>query len=369
MSKIQGELTPVIIYSRRTIAEIRNCIRKNYGQIKYELPFINAVAVEIPSEKRQNIASNRMIRMISDDVAVSKTPIDAIKQDLTSGCSACSFYSSRGEGVGIAIIDTGVAPHYDLLKPKNRIVAFRDFINHQEQPYDDDGHGTHVSGIALGNGYSSHKYIGTAPCAHLIAIKALDNLGNGTASDILAALQWVVDNRKRYNIKVVNLSLGITAETDGSEDPLTKGAEAAVRKGLTVIAAAGNNGPNKCTINAPGISPHVITVGAAEFPPAVARFSSRGPTQNGYAKPDMVAPGVDITSLSNTNPKGYATQSGTSMAAPVVSGVAACLYAAVPSLTPMQVKNILLQKCLPIKDEGRFAQGHGFLNYEIFLDN
>lgn len=368
MSELKGSLTPVIIYSKHTIEEIRSCIVKNYGRIKYELPFINAVAVEIPTENRKKIANNKMISMISDDVAVSKTPIYTTKQAITQGHSASTFYSTRGEGVGIAVIDTGVSPHYDLVKPTNRIVAFKDFIGDKEIPYDDDGHGTHVAGIALGNGYSSRKYIGTAPSANLIAIKALDDMGNGIASDILAAMQWAITNRKRYNIKVINLSLGITAE-NGVDDPLVKGAEAAVRRGLTVVVAAGNNGPDKCTINSPGISPYVITVGAANFPASVAKFSSRGPTYLGYTKPDLVAPGVDITSLSSKNPKEYAVQSGTSMATPVVSGVAACLYSSMPYLTPHQVKAILLKKCLPIKKENRYAQGYGFLNYETFLDN
>lgn len=369
MSEHKGDLTPVIIYSRRTIDEIRNCIIKNYGYIKYELPFINAVAVEIPAENRDKIACNRMIQTIYDDVAVSKTPIYSIKQDVAEGKSASSFSSSRGQGIGIAIIDTGVAPHYDLLKPVNRIAAFKDFINNREIPYDDDGHGTHVAGIALGNGYSSQKYIGTAPSAHLVAVKALDDMGNGSASDILAALQWVISNRKRYNIRVINLSLGISADHSGNDDPLVKGAIAAVRRGLTVVVAAGNNGPARCTINSPGISPYVITVGAAGFPPCVAKFSSRGPTPSGYSKPDLIAPGVDITSLSNKNPKGYLVQSGTSMATPIVSGVAACLYSSMPHLTPQQVKSILLKKCLPIKKETRESQGYGLLNYEIFLNS
>ncbi|WP_051280539.1 S8 family peptidase [Anaerovorax odorimutans] len=369
MSENETNFTSVIIYSNRTISEIKDCIAKYYGHIKYELPFINAVAVEIPQENRKNIAHNKMISRIYDDVAVSKTPIYKLKQDISQGNSASTFYSSRGKGVGIAIIDTGVAPHYDLIKPINRIIAFKDFIGKKEIPYDDDGHGTHVAGIALGNGYSSRKYIGTSPCANLIAVKALDDMGNGTASDILAGLQWVINNRKRYNIKVINLSLGITVDENCEDDPLVKGAEAAVKHGITVIAAAGNNGPEKCTINSPGISPYVITVGATGFPPAVAKFSSKGPTHAGYIKPDLVAPGVDITSLSNKNPKGYAVQSGTSMATPIVSGVAACLYSSMPYLKPHEVKKILMKKCLPLKKESRNSQGHGLLNYEIFLNN
>lgn len=377
-----GEMTPVIIYSKHTIHEIRDCILENYGQIKYELPFINAISVEIPKEKLERLAAHNMIGSISEDAIVSKTPIFSKRKSVQTVCGNFEettgrlFESAeRGKGVGVAIIDTGVAPHYDLVKPKNRIVAFKDLLANRERPYDDDGHGTHVAGIIAGNGYTSFKYMGTASCADIIAIKALDDSGNGTESDILAALQWIVNNGRFYNIRVINLSLGIKVEPPYDDDPLIKGANAAVRHGFSVITAAGNNGPGKCTINSPGTSPLVITVGAADMthPDAdrsikVASFSSRGPTLDGVCKPDLVAPGVDICSLDGKNPKGYSVQSGTSMAAPVVSGAAACLYALHPNLTPAQVKQILLRDALPLKKEDRQAQGRGLLNYKIFLN-
>ncbi|HVI42456.1 MAG TPA: S8 family peptidase [Anaerovoracaceae bacterium] len=381
MYSSSGEMTPVIIYSKRTINEIRDCIIENYGQIKYELPFINAVSVEIPKEKLEKLSGHIMIGSISEDAIVSKTPIFPKAKSLHAICGNYEddmeriFGSTeRGKGVGVAVIDTGVAPHYDLIKPGNRIVAFKDLLGNRELPYDDDGHGTHVAGIIAGNGYTSCKYTGTAPCADIISIKALDESGNGTESDILAAMQWIINNGQFYNIRVINLSLGIKVEPSYDDDPLIKGANAAVRYGYSVITAAGNNGPGKCTINSPGTSPLVITVGAADLTRSddgeikVASFSSRGPTLSGDSKPDLVAPGVDIFSLDSKNPKGYAVQSGTSMAAPVVSGVAACLYALRPNLTPAQVKQILVQDALPLKKEDRYAQGRGLLNYKMFLN-
>ncbi len=382
MNSNNGEMTPVIIYSKRTINEIRDCIIENYGQIKYELPFINAVSVEIPKEKLKQLSAYQMIGAISEDAIVSKTPLYTRSRPVRKNCGNIDYgvdrpYCSteRGKGVGVAVIDTGVAPHYDLVKPLNRIVAFQDLLANRERPYDDDGHGTHVTGIIAGNGYTSSKYIGTAPCANIIAIKALDETGNGTESDILAALQWIINNGKRYNIRVINLSLGIKVEPPYDDDPLIKGANAAVRHGYSVITAAGNNGPGKCTINSPGTSPLVITVGAADLTNLsesgeikVAKFSSRGPTLSGDSKPDLIAPGVDICSCDGKNPKGYAVQSGTSMAAPVVSGVAACLYAMRPDLTPSQIKQILVRDTMPLKKEDRYAQGRGLLNYRMFLN-
>jgi Subtilisin-like serine proteases len=381
MNASDGEMTPVIIYSKRTINEIRDCILENYGQIKYELPFINAVSVEVPKEKLPLLAHHNMVSSISEDAIVSKTPIYPTAKTVHTARNCeyeerSEYYSSeKGRGVGVAVIDTGIAPHYDLVKPENRIITFVDLLHNKSQPYDDDGHGTHVAGIIAGNGYTSNKYIGTAPCANLIAIKALDNSGNGTESDILAALQWIVNNRHLYNIRVVNLSLGIKVEEPYDDDPLVKGANATVLLGLSVITAAGNNGPGRCTINSPGISPYVITVGAADLTHAdsidgikVANFSSRGPTPDGETKPDLIASGVEISSLDAKNPKGYAIQSGTSMAAPVVSGAAACLYAQYPELTPLQVKRILIRDAMPLKKENRYAQGRGLLNYKIYLN-
>ncbi|MDF2655326.1 MAG: peptidase [Bacillota bacterium] len=376
-----GERTPVIIYSKSTINEIRDCIIENYGQIKYELPFINAVSVEIPKEKITKLAAHNMIGSISEDAIVSKTPINPRAKSVKATCGNFEedierIYGSteRGKGVGVAVIDTGVSPHYDLIKPRNRIIAFKDLLSNRELPYDDDGHGTHVAGIIAGNGYTTGKFTGTAPCANIVALKALDDSGNGTESDILAALQWIVNNGHYYNIRVINLSLGIKVESPYDDDPLIKGANAAVRYGYTVVTAAGNNGPGKCTINSPGTSPLVITVGAVDLTRSddgyikVANFSSRGPTLAGDTKPDIVAPGVDICSLDGKNLKGYAVQSGTSMAAPIVSGVAACLYAMRPDLTPAQVKQILVQDAMPLKREDRFAQGRGLLNYRMFLN-
>lgn len=384
LSASKQTLFPVIIYSKKTIYEIRDYITANYGPIKYELPFINAVSVELSADKIDTLSRNQSIRLISDDPLVSKiggnTSTPLLRKPILNSKNAydykqtpkheISYNKKRGQDVGIAIIDTGICPHYDLIYPENRIVAFQDFVEHRFSPYDDDGHGTHVAGIAAGNGFVSQKFVGTAPCANLISIKALNGEGNGTTSDILAALQWVINNRRLYHIRVINLSLGVASDSSYEEDPLIKGANAAVRHGLTVVAAAGNNGPDRCTINSPGTSPYVITVGAADFAstPSVAAFSSRGPTPAGIVKPDLLAPGVDIVSLDATNPKGYIMQSGTSMAAPVVSGAAACLYSLYPNLTPMEVKRILMHNTLPLRRTSSNAQGRGILNYEVFFE-
>ncbi len=383
--------TPYIIFSRKNCQVIRSCILENYGYIRYELPFINALAVEVPDEKIENIKAHKRVAMVARDGSVSKLPFQNIIgtrpyygntestdhiQSLSTEAKArfaarraaitekLYFMDNKGFGSTIAIIDTGIAPHYDLVKPYNRIIAFKDFINDRTLPYDDDGHGTHVAGIAAGNGYTvgnEYLFCGTAPMAQLVAVKALDETGSGTTSDILAAMQWVADHREEYNIKVVNLSLGIGVDSETPLDPLLIGSAALVSHGITVVTAAGNSGPEPCTVTSPGTSPFVITVGSCNDGGKIADFSSRGPTFSGLHKPDMVAPGVDIISLDASTCKGYFSQSGTSMSCPYVSGVVACMYAENPHLTPGQVKKLLTKMLTPLSNSPRDSQGRGAL--------
>ncbi|WP_068557916.1 S8 family peptidase [Thermotalea metallivorans] len=355
----------VIVYSHGNCDHIRECIVKAGGKIKYELPVIHAIAAEIPAESIDQVAAHHMVQYINDDAKVFKC-MDMASLAANAGLVHDAGYT--GKGIGIAILDTGVYPHNDLVKPTNRIVAFKDFINNRTHPYDDDGHGTHVAGIAAGNGYSNERYKGIAPEANIIGVKVLDEKGSGTTSDIVAGIQWVIDNKDKYNIRVINMSFGSPADASYRDDPLARAAEAAVKNGLTVVVSAGNSGPNPRTITTPGIAPSVITVGAVDDNRTstyeddfVANFSSRGPTPGGIMKPDVVAPGVDITSLSNTGPGAYVSHSGTSMAAPMVAGAAALLYEKESNLSPSAVKAKIMNTAVPIT-QSRNAGGSGIIN-------
>ena len=360
----------VIVYSQNQCDHIRECIEKAGGKIKYELPAIRAIAAEIPAESVDHIAAHHMVQFINDDAKVFKCMDSA---SLAANARLVNDAGYTGKGIGIAILDTGVYPHHDLIRPTNRIVAFKDFINNRAQPYDDDGHGTHVAGIAAGNGFSNERYKGIAPEANIIGVKVLDEEGSGTSSDIIAGIQWIIDNKDRYNIKVVNMSFGSPADNSYKDDPLARAAVAAIQSGLTVVVSAGNSGPNARTISTPGITPSAITVGAVDdnrtstyADDFVADFSSRGPTPSGAIKPDVVAPGVDITSLSNTGPTAYVSHSGTSMASPMVAGVAALMYEQDKSLSPAAVKNKIMNTCVAI-GEPRTAEGSGIINIDKAL--
>ena len=160
--------------------------------------------------------------------------------------------SLTGKGIGVAVIDTGIFPHVDF---DNRIIAFQDMVNKKQQPYDDNGHGTHIAGILGGSGAASHgRCRGTAPQCDFIGIKVLDRQGNGNKEHVLKAFQWLIQNQKKYHIRIVNISVGTTYRSDGDHRILIDGVEKVWDAGMVVVAAAGNRGPAPGTVTAPGSS-------------------------------------------------------------------------------------------------------------------
>jgi serine protease AprX len=290
----------------------------------------------------------------------------------------------KGEGITIAVIDTGVYPHKDFTdaQGKSRIIGFKDFVNNKTQPYDDQGHGTHVSGIAAGNGaVSGGKYTGAAPEASIVGVKVLNKDGSGTFSDVIKGIQWAVQNKEKYGIRVINMSLGGPVESTYKEDPVTQAIEKAVEAGIVCAIAGGNEGPYAETIGSPGNDPMAFTIGALDDKGTVkrdddglARFSSRGPTPiDGLTKPDALFPGVNITAplspgSSLDDPsiphvgKDYITISGTSMATPGMAGLIADLIQANPKLTPDDVKKILMGTAIKLPKLDENAQGAGAID-------
>jgi serine protease AprX len=291
-----------------------------------------------------------------------------------------------GKGIGIAIIDTGVYAHPDLTEPFNRITAFKDFVNRRTDPYDDNGHGTHCAGDAAGNGFVSEgMYKGPAYEAEIIGVKVLNKMGSGNLSTIVQGVEWCIQHKEDYRLRVLSMSLGASATSSCEDDPLCRIVEKAWDAGLVVCVAAGNEGPEPGTVASPGIAPSVITVGAMDDRNTVIReddvladFSSRGPTSDGRIKPDVLAPGVNIISLRSpgayidkTAPDrqvndSYIELSGTSMATPICAGVVAQILESDADLTPDEVKAKLLQTA---EDWGLkpVEQGNGYIDAEKAL--
>ena len=296
-----------------------------------------------------------------------------------------------GKGVGVAILDSGIAPHPDLA---GRIVASVDFTNGGTgtvlvPPADPGGHGTHVAGLVAGDGTASGgAYTGVAPGANLVDVRVISGSGATTISTLIGGMQWVLAHRTDYNIRVVNLSAGAPVTASYTNDPLATAVEVLVFAGLTVVVSAGNDGPKPSSITTPGSDPYVITVGAIDdngtattVDDALASWSSRGPTAvDGLAKPDLAAPGRKIVSLRSPGSTldvllpdrlvagldplvpAYFRLSGTSMAAPIVTGVVALMLEGSPALTPAQVKSRLKRTAIPLAYGSPEATGSGLVN-------
>jgi serine protease AprX len=307
-----------------------------------------------------------------------------------------------GSGIGIALIDSGVNPNHDDLwhsAAGQRVVLFKDFTlpGAPSGPASDGfGHGTHVAGILAGNGYMSYgKRRGIARNARLIALKVLDGDGLGYISNVIDAIDYAVDNKTALGIRVINLSVGAGVYESYDTDPLTQAAKRAVDAGIVVVASAGNLGQNAeneaqyGAVTSPANAPWVLTVGASSHQGTTARnddvvagFSSRGPTWLDFsAKPDLVAPGVGIESITDPQStlfaewpslqldglrpspyKPYMSLTGTSMAAPVVSATVALMLEANPALTPNAVKAILQYTAQTRPNTSPLWQGAGLVN-------
>jgi serine protease AprX len=379
-------------------------VRKLGGRLGRKLRLVDGMAVELPNRVIKQISERSEVLSVHHDRPIA---MHMNRAAVAVGARAATQqWGYDGAGVGVAVIDSGITHYHDDLSYQGysskvrvvagqRLTAFVDFVNNNPVAYDDNGHGTHVSGIIAGNGYDSYgARAGIAPAAHLVSLKVLDAHGNGVISDVIAAFEWAVANRVTHNIRVINLSVGARITESYNTDPLTLAAKRATDAGIVVVTAAGNLGKKADgkvqygSITAPGNAPWVLTVGAsstegtpARYDDKIASYSSRGPTAIDHeAKPDLVAPGTGIVSLANpssdfylrksayllkgtrsTQYKPYLSLSGTSMASPVVAGTVALMIQANPKLTPNLVKGIL-QYTAQRYHYDSLTQGAGFLN-------
>ncbi|MBU5424781.1 S8 family peptidase [Tissierella pigra] len=372
MSQSREEV-PVIVQFNSNSSNLKENINILSNRVKRDLPLIDGFAGLMTTDTIYKIVSNPEVDYISFDSRVYAL-LDIAAPTMDAYFPHDKGYN--GEGITVAVIDTGVAPHSDLTRPTNRIIGFKDMVNDKSEPYDDNGHGTHVAGIIAASGYSSRgKYIGIAPKANILGIKALDKAGGGNISDIIDAISYIVATKDKYNTKIINLSLGTPANNSCDKDPLCKAVDMAIKAGLIVVVAAGNSGPEKGTILSPGINKNVITVGATDdkrtvdpSDDTIAPFSSRGPTLEGLMKPDILAPGANIKSLSNTKLDGYTSLSGTSMATPLVSGSVALLLNKYKDISPQDVKNKLIKSSIALSNSPEI-QDIGVLNLKLLFSD
>ncbi len=350
------------------------------------IKIINAIAARVTPEVIASIAKRPEVSIIEPDEVVSiiddqRLPI---KETKTSGSVQSNTWGVdkirapavwqqgiTGKGITVAVVDTGIdSTHPDLDdlddKPSTKdpkVVGWIDYVNGRKTPYDDYGHGTHVVGIISGTG-ANGVHTGVAPGTKLIAAKVFDEFGSGYASNVILAFEWAVNNGAR----VISYSCGEPQHYS----PFTIAIDKVVAAGVIPVVAAGNFGPNSNTIDCPGDEINSTTVGATDSSDTIAYFSSRGPvTLNGktYIKPDVSAPGVDIES---TYPGGsYEIASGTSMAAPYVSGTVALMLEKNPALKPSEIKQTLESTAVDLGPAGQDNDyGSGRINaYEAVFYN
>lgn len=415
----QGETVDVIVQFKAAPSAERIKQIAARGQVKHVFHYIHAVHASLPLQDVEALESDPLVAYVSHDRKVFaagwnnsqnnwNNPQDNGSDLLdmvgwTANANVAWGDGLDGSGIGVAIIDSGVTLKDDLMTYNDsgsRVVYSQSFVP-GEDPSDLYGHGTHVTGIAGGNGMDSsgngvsQTFQGIAPNVNIINLKVLDHTGSGMASDVIAAIEQAIELQSTYNIGVINLSLGQPVYESYTLDPLCQAVEQAWAAGIVVVTAAGNYGRDNsqgtdgyATITSPGNDPYVITVGATDMhntptrsDDTVASYSSKGPTAIDHVvKPDLVAPGNSVISLlaspnctlvttypstqiplstyetswgqgSQQLSTNYFRLSGTSMATPVVSGAVALMLENQPSLTPDQVKARLMKtasKTLPL---------------------
>ncbi len=369
------------------------------------LPVVGSIAARVPSRNLARLAALPFVERLSADAAVWKCDQFTVASS-EADTAWKSPYNVSGSGVTVAIVDSGIHSVPDVnstgllntgLLSSNRILSNISFVAGDNRTDDTCGHGTHVAGIVAGNGMSSsgltcyRTFYGIAPQTNLVNVRVLNGTGEGTVSQVIAGIQWVVNNRAKYKIRVMNLSMGHPIGESYTTDPLCQAVEQAWKAGIVVVCAAGNAGRIQNSVDptldnegygtaygsiqSPGNDPYVITVGATKSIDGIrahdriATYSSRGPSRvDLILKPDITAPGNQIISLladksyldttfSSTNQipwsyyslsllggnsTRYFRLSGTSMAAPVIAGAAALMLQATPTLSPDTIKARLM---------------------------
>jgi serine protease AprX len=386
----------VICYDRMPSAADRDALARLGAHVSYVsrfLPFLTAslprgaigTALGLPQVARIEAATPLEPCL---DTSIPSIGVDQVWKNL----------GMRGDGTVICIIDTGIDGNHTSLDDMDdnnatrdpKIIAFYDAAsspgdaNGTAMPFDLDGHGTHVAGIAAGTGHGEpdFRYIGVAPGARLVGVKILQNGSTSmNTADAMRGIEWAMANKDKYGIQILSMSFGAVfvapGITNDGTSAMSQLAERAVEEGLVVVAAAGNSGPVRRSISPPGDAKDVITVGNVQDDHTLTTSSSRGPVGkpgNSYIKPDVCAPGTDIYSAQANSGNKFVSQTGTSDSCPHVSGVAALMLQALPSLRPSDIMSILRstaepEKSYPWQSSPNNDYGYGTINALQAVEN
>jgi serine protease AprX len=394
-------MTRVIVQGRSLDAAVA-AVSANGGQVAAKIDIINAVVADVPQANLARLAKTTGVVRVTLDRPVKLASHSGGNGDedvlydfpKVVGADRVQDHGNFGQGVTVAFLDTGIDPTFVSLRIgpgtwSDRFLAYYDAINNQlygptrllRSPRDPNGHGTHVAGIIANSDRDHGDFRGLAPGVKFVAVRVLDETGTGTYANVLQGLNWIVQNKNRYNIRVLNMSMYATPVAPYWADPYNLAVMAAWQAGIVVVASAGNGGPAPLSIGVPGNTPYIITVGAFtdNYTPSnfgddyMPPFSATGPTLDAFVKPDLIAPGAHMASLMRNNsylaqqyPANringhYFKMSGTSMSAATVSGIVALMLHQHPELTPDQVKYRLTMTARP-----QFSEYSGQAAYSIW---
>ncbi len=343
------KVSVIILFEEKpTPAEI-STIKSDGASIKYQYGIIDAVAAQVPANAADKIAKRAFVKLVEPDYDVKLVLDKSIPK-----IQADKVWEENitGKNIDIAIIDTGIHNEHPSLTIEKEI----DYTG--EGTDDLHGHGTHVAGIVAS---TDSTYRGVAYDSDLFNVKVLNKQGSGSGSDVIKGIEWAAEN----GAEIISMSFGAEIDPCDGTDAISQAVDKAVNKGVVAVVAAGNSGPDAGTITSPGCSKKGIAIGAVDDNDNVPSWSSRGPTDDGRVKPDLVAPGVSIASTWKDN--SFKSLSGTSMSTPHVSGVAALLLETDSTIGPSDIKEILKTTALDLGlDEN--TQGAGRVDaYESYL--
>ncbi|MCI0397414.1 MAG: S8 family peptidase, partial [Chloroflexi bacterium] len=357
--------TVAVLVQADSVESATAIVRAHGGRVHEQLPIIAAVSADVPINSIAAITSNPQIRQVYHDketAAAGGAPTVYFPQ--VAGADQVWDQGVDGSGITVAVVDSGI----DYPGVLSRVIARYDALDNPSAPHKDlYGHGSFIAGIIGNDRQDDNGAVGVAPGVSFVDVRVLDDEGKGTSTDVVEGLNWILNNHAQYNIRIVNLSLISQVDSPYWADPINQAVESLWAAGIVVVAAAGNDGPGPMTIAVPGNDPFIVTAGAFtdNFTPEnesddyVTPFSGAGPTEMGFVKPDVIAPGAHVissmkpnTTWADSNPDSrvqgtYYRAAGTSTAAAVTSGVVALMLDNNPSLTPDQVKYRLIVSSRP----------------------
>jgi serine protease AprX len=398
LARARGTVNVIVVRAARSGFAADRTVQRLGGRITKDLGIVNGFAATMRADRVRSLAGSAAVASVSLDRRMSvqggtSNPPANHNQSVYAKATRADFVQRAGHkglGVTVALVDTGIADLPDLagrVLPVSTGVLGTETapcvnLSGEADCGDSYGHGTFLAGLIAGTGAASNgTYGGIAPQANLVSLKVAGRDGAADVSNVIAAIQWAVSFKDQYGIKVLNLSLGTDSTQSYKVDPLNYAVERAWSAGIVVVVSASNRGPGAGTISKPGDDPFVLTVGAVDDrgtsslnDDKLPSFSSRGPTAaDGIAKPDLVAPGAHLVSLSapgsalatefpSSMAAPYRRGSGTSMATAITSGAIALMLSAQPTLTPDRIKFAMTATARNVASNDRMAVGDGMLD-------